>query len=96
MFAADKELDLLYDPILDCYYDPKTNRYYELKWFHLGGTCETILMNSASKFPSPTTTACDMNKAYMFTFDEWFYIIHMIKKVYNYYLATNMEGILTF
>ncbi|KAI5067289.1 hypothetical protein GOP47_0017817 [Adiantum capillus-veneris] len=27
----DKELDLLYDPILDCYYDPKTNRYYELK-----------------------------------------------------------------
>ncbi|MCO5547521.1 hypothetical protein L7F22_000971 [Adiantum nelumboides] len=27
----EKELDLLYDPILDCYYDPKTNRYYELK-----------------------------------------------------------------
>jgi hypothetical protein len=26
----DRDLDLMYDPMLNCYYDPKTNKYYEL------------------------------------------------------------------
>ena len=27
----DKEVELIYDPVLNCYYDHKTHTYYELK-----------------------------------------------------------------
>lgn len=29
--ADDKEVELIYDPVLNCYYDHKTHTYYELK-----------------------------------------------------------------
>jgi len=28
---SEKDLDLLFDPILNCYYCPKTNKYYQMK-----------------------------------------------------------------
>ncbi len=28
---VDKEVELVYDPVLNCYYDHKTHTYYELK-----------------------------------------------------------------
>ena len=28
----EKELDLLFDPVLNCYFDPKTQKYYELRF----------------------------------------------------------------
>jgi hypothetical protein len=29
--GKDKEVELVYDPVLNCYYDHKTHTYYELK-----------------------------------------------------------------
>ena len=29
--ADEKEVELIYDPVLNCYYDHKTHTYYELK-----------------------------------------------------------------